>query len=138
MANLTATSFTDTAVTNGITYFYFVEAVNSTGSSSPSNQVSVTPTAGVVITPVPTNLNATAGNSEVTLSWTASAGATSYNLFRGTSAGGENTAAIAQNLTSTGAGVPPAKAASFGAALTATSDKGRQTQARPIWIFFSL
>jgi hypothetical protein len=101
MANLTATSFTDTAVTNGITYFYFVEAVNSTGSSSPSNQVSATPTAGVVIPPVPTNLNATAGNSEVTLSWTASAGATSYNLFRGTSAGGENTAAIAQNLTAT-------------------------------------
>jgi large repetitive protein len=101
MANLTATSFTDTAVTNGTTYFYFVEAVNSTGPSSPSNEVSATPTPGVVIPPAPTNLIAAAGNSEVTLSWNTSVGATSYNVFRGTSAGGENTAAIAQNLTST-------------------------------------
>ena len=100
-ANLTATSFADTTVINATTYFYFVRAVNTVGSSNPSNEVSATPTAGVVIPATPTNLNATAGNSEVTLSWNTSVGATSYNVFRGTSAGGENTAAIAQNLVST-------------------------------------
>jgi large repetitive protein len=101
VSNLAATSFTDTTVTNGTKYFYFIEAVNSTGSSSPSNEASATPTTGVVIPPVPTNLTATAGNSEVTLNWNTTVGATSYNVFRGTTAGGENTAAIAQNLTAT-------------------------------------
>jgi subtilase family serine protease len=37
----------------------------------------------------PTGLKATAGNAQVALSWNASAGATSYRVYRGTSAGGE-------------------------------------------------
>jgi large repetitive protein len=98
--NLSGTSFTDTSVTNGTTYFYFVEAVNSTSSSNPSKEVSATPTPAVVIPAAPTGLTAATGNSQLTLTWTASTGATSYSVFRGTSAGGESIAAIAQNLTS--------------------------------------
>ncbi len=41
--NVTTTSYTDTGLTNGDTDTYYVEAVNSVGSSSPSNSVSVTP-----------------------------------------------------------------------------------------------
>lgn len=37
----------------------------------------------------PTNLKATAGNAQVGLTWTGSAGATSYSLYRGTASGGE-------------------------------------------------
>jgi len=37
----------------------------------------------------PTNLKATAGNAQVFLTWTASAGAASYNLYRGTASGAE-------------------------------------------------
>ncbi|HEX9079684.1 MAG TPA: protease pro-enzyme activation domain-containing protein, partial [Desulfuromonadaceae bacterium] len=37
----------------------------------------------------PTGLTATAGNGTVTLNWTASAGATSYKVYRGTTPGGE-------------------------------------------------
>ena len=37
----------------------------------------------------PTNLKATAGNAQVALTWTGSAGATSYTLYRGTASGGE-------------------------------------------------
>jgi hypothetical protein len=37
----------------------------------------------------PTGLLATAGNAQVALSWTASSGASSYNLYRSTSSGGE-------------------------------------------------
>jgi hypothetical protein len=37
----------------------------------------------------PTGLTATAGNAQVNLSWNASSGATSYNLYRGTASGGE-------------------------------------------------
>jgi len=43
----------------------------------------------------PTGLTATAGNASVSLSWAGSTGATSYNVYRGTSAGGEGTTAIA-------------------------------------------
>ena len=37
----------------------------------------------------PTNLTATAGNAQIALSWTASTGAASYNLYRSTSTGTE-------------------------------------------------
>jgi hypothetical protein len=39
--------------------------------------------------PAPTGLAATAGNASVALAWTASPGATSYNIYRGTTSGGE-------------------------------------------------
>ena len=42
-----------------------------------------------VVPAAPTNLAATAGNGQVTLTWTAAGGATNYNLYRGTSGGGE-------------------------------------------------
>lgn len=47
----------------------------------------------------PTNLMATAGNASVSLTWTGSTGATSYNVYRGTSSGGENTTPIATFVT---------------------------------------
>jgi len=49
----------------------------------------------------PTGLVATAGNTQVALSWTASSGATTYNVYRGTSAGGESTTAIATGIGTT-------------------------------------
>ena len=39
----------------------------------------------------PTNLAATAGNQQASLTWTASSGATSYNVKRGTASGGPYT-----------------------------------------------
>ena len=42
---VTSTSYTDTSVTNGTTYYYEVEAVNTYGTSSPSIEASATPTA---------------------------------------------------------------------------------------------
>jgi fibronectin type 3 domain-containing protein len=55
----------------------------------------------VSVPPAPTGLSASAGNSQVSLSWTASSGATSYNVYRGTSAGGEGTTSIATGITGT-------------------------------------
>jgi fibronectin type 3 domain-containing protein len=40
---VSATSYTDTNVTSGQTYFYIVEAVDSSGKSTASNEVQVTP-----------------------------------------------------------------------------------------------
>src|SRR5579862_5893482 len=49
----------------------------------------------------PTGLTTTAGNSQIRLSWTASTGATSYNIYRGTSSGGEGGAPWQTGLPST-------------------------------------
>src|SRR6202043_549338 len=85
----TTTTFTDTGLTNGKTYFYNVAANNSVGVSPDSNEVSVIPAATGTAPPTPTGLVATAGNGSVGLTWTASPGATSYSLYRGTASGGE-------------------------------------------------
>ena len=45
--------------------------------------------------PTPAGLAATAGNASVALSWNASSGATSYNVYRGTTSGGEGTTPVA-------------------------------------------
>src|SRR5205823_6539638 len=67
--------------TNFTTYYYFVRAVNSSGVSGNSNEVTAQPTA---VPAAPTNLRATSGPStgQISLSWTASTGATSYKVKR--------------------------------------------------------
>jgi fibronectin type 3 domain-containing protein len=91
LAAPTATGYTDSAVTNGTTYYYVVSAVNSSGESANSAQVSATPSAPSVTPPTPTGLTATAGNAEVTLAWSVSTGATGYNVKRATTSGGPYT-----------------------------------------------
>ena len=57
-------------------------------------------TAGTVSAPpAPTGLTATPGNGQVALTWNAASGAASYNLYRGTSSGGETL--VASGLTAT-------------------------------------
>ncbi|WP_460629707.1 fibronectin type III domain-containing protein, partial [Intrasporangium mesophilum] len=46
-SGVSATSFTDTVLTNGTAYFYTVAAVNAVGVSPPSNEVSATPQVAV-------------------------------------------------------------------------------------------
>src|SRR5277367_4723848 len=77
-----AATFTDTSLTNGTKYFYVVSASNSAGASPNSAEVSATPTLPAPIAPA--GLAATAGNAQVTLTWSASTGATSYHVKRST------------------------------------------------------
>jgi fibronectin type 3 domain-containing protein/O-glycosyl hydrolase len=96
---VTGTTFTDTAATNGTTYYYVVTAVNAGGESAKSSEVSAKP--AVPIASAPTGLTATAGNGQVALSWTASSGATSYNIYRSTKSGGEGSTPYQTGVTGT-------------------------------------
>ena len=98
-ATSTTVSYTDTAATNGTTYYYTVAAVNASGTSAQSTQASATP--NPTAPAAPTALTATGGNAQVALSWTASTGATSYNVYRGTTSGGESTTAMVSGVTTT-------------------------------------
>jgi fibronectin type 3 domain-containing protein len=87
IATPTATSYLDTALVNGTTYYYVVAASNGSCWSANSAVVSATP----VCTPpsVPGTLTATAGDSQITLSWGVSTPApASYTLERKTGATG--------------------------------------------------
>jgi fibronectin type 3 domain-containing protein len=89
IASPTSTTFTNTGLVNGTTYYYVVSAVNGGGESGNSPQASATPQPPPP--PAPTGLAATPGNAQVALSWTASAGATRYNVKRAAASGGPYT-----------------------------------------------
>ena len=99
------TTYTDSGVSNGTTYFYEVAAVNAAGTSSLSTEASATPAAILSVPGAPTNLVATPGYGQVALSWTAppngGATITGYTIYRGASPGSETSlVTIAGNLTS--------------------------------------
>lgn len=99
--NGSTTTFTDTGLTSGKTYYYNVAANNSVGISPDTNEVSVVAGSGGTVTPpaAPTGLAANAGNGSVSLTWNASSGATSYSIYRGTTAGSEGNTPIATSGT---------------------------------------
>ncbi len=88
IANPASAGYTDTGLTNGTKYYYVVSAVNASGESANSTEVNASPTGGVQIPPTPTGLTATAGNAQVALAWSASAGATGYHVKRSAATGG--------------------------------------------------
>jgi fibronectin type 3 domain-containing protein len=64
-----------------------------------SNGATITVTAPQSAPAAPTQLSATAGNAQVALSWNASSGAASYNVYRGTAPGAEGTTAVMAGIT---------------------------------------
>jgi DNA/RNA endonuclease G (NUC1)/fibronectin type 3 domain-containing protein len=83
-AGLVTNSYDDTSAVNGTTYYYVVTATNAAGTSGNSNEASATPGPPP---PVPTGLTLSVGDAKVYLVWNPAAGATSYNVKRGTSTG---------------------------------------------------
>lgn len=85
-----ATSYTDSnpALTNGTQYFYKVMAFVPGGESLSSVEINCTPK---VPPAAPTGLTATAGTSQITLSWATTSGATAYRIKRATVSGGTYT-----------------------------------------------
>jgi fibronectin type 3 domain-containing protein len=77
--------YVQTGLSAGTTYYFIVTAMNSGGESAASTEASAaTPVAPPPPPPVPaapTGVSATGGTKQVTISWPAVTGATSYNLY---------------------------------------------------------
>jgi CSLREA domain-containing protein len=99
------TSYTDTSVTNGTTYFYTVAAVNSVGTGAQSNELSATPGAASSAPGAPSLTSASGSSGSVSLQWSVPASdggsaITGYNVYRATSSGNETLLASVGNQTS--------------------------------------
>lgn len=90
-----STSCTDTGLSAGATYYYEIVSVNQYGQSAPSSAVS-----GLTLPAAPSNAVATAGDTEVLLSWSAAASATSYTIARSLTSGGSPVATFTVTNTS--------------------------------------
>lgn len=77
--------YTLTGLTNGTTYYLVVTAADAGGESASSTQTSVLPQ--VPVAGAPTGVSAAAGNAQATVTWTAVAGTSSYNLYYSTTTG---------------------------------------------------
>ncbi|HSM14792.1 MAG TPA: fibronectin type III domain-containing protein, partial [Thermoanaerobaculia bacterium] len=91
--DVSGASYNDGAVANGLTYYYQVVAQpsgNEAAASAPSVCRSVTPSGGGCTPPAaPTGVSASAtSQTAITVSWSASSGATSYKIYRSTTSGG--------------------------------------------------
>jgi len=85
---VSGTSTMITGLTANTTYSFTVSAANSAGSSAQSAAVSATTGSTTQVPPVPTGLAVSGATcNSVSLSWNASAGATSYRVYRGTTLG---------------------------------------------------
>lgn len=72
------TTYTFTGLTNGTTYYFLVSATNSSGESTVTGPISAKP-----VSPVqpPSGITLTPGDGQVTVSWTAFPGASTYNIY---------------------------------------------------------
>jgi autotransporter-associated beta strand protein len=89
------TSYSDTGLSAGAEWYYMVRATSSSGTSGNSTVATATTLAAA-----PASLTATAGNGQVALSWSASGGATGYNVKRST-VSGSNYVTIVNNTAAT-------------------------------------
>ena len=96
IANLLTTSYTNTGLANGTTYYYVVSAISGGGETDNSIQASAIPQAPL---PSPGNLAATPADAQVFLGWDTVTGASSYHLKRSFTTGGPYT--VIANLVST-------------------------------------
>lgn len=94
---LTALTYTDGSVKAGVKYYYKVAGVNTTGVGGMSNEANA---AALIAAPLaPAELTAEPGDKQIKLTWKAGDGAATYNVYRGTAAGGQAAAPVATGIT---------------------------------------
>ena len=80
--------YAQTGLAASTTYYYIVTAVNTAGQSVASAQFTAATDAPIVTTPTaPASVTATGGANQVSISWSAVSGATSYNIYYATTTG---------------------------------------------------
>ncbi len=97
-----ASSYNDTAVTDGVLYYYKVTAVNSAGESIQSNEVSATPvstngsdsTSGIVLNNVWSTSGTTSASNQITISNFNAESANNQLLLVGISANNNNVTSV--------------------------------------------
>jgi hypothetical protein len=128
--NAVVEQFTETVPSNGIFTIQFVavkdnaqvngiEILSSSGGPPPPP-------------PPPTGLVATAGNGSVALTWTASAGATSYSVYRGTASGGEGTTPVATTTSNSFTDTGLANGTTYYYKVTASNSTGTSAQSSEV------
>jgi fibronectin type 3 domain-containing protein len=90
-----STTFNDTNLTPGVVYEYHVQAYNVAGYGDFTGAPVQT------LTLAPTGVTAMPGGDQITLNWTAPSGAASYNIYRGTTPGGQSATPIATGIATT-------------------------------------
>lgn len=95
VTSVSSLTYTDSSQADNTTYYYVVAATNSGGNSANSAEASATTAPAP-----PTGFAATSGSTQVALSWTASAAATSYRILRGSATGGPYTTVGTSSSTS--------------------------------------
>lgn len=92
-SGVTSTSYTDTTVVNGNTYYYVVSAVDANGDGTTTGYSPQATAVPANVPAPPGSFTATPENTSVLLNWNASAGspaAASYNISRSLASGGES------------------------------------------------
>lgn len=80
--------YVQTGLAAGTAYYYVVTAVNASGESPASTQVSASTNSPVPVVPAaPASVTAVGGANQMTISWSAVSGATSYNIYYATASG---------------------------------------------------
>jgi uncharacterized protein (DUF1800 family)/fibronectin type 3 domain-containing protein len=92
VAIATGTTYTNSGLTNGTTYSYRLAAHNDGGSGPQSSEVNAVPLTS------PRGLKTDAGDREAIVSWHASAGATTYTVYRSLSAADSTFVVLAANV----------------------------------------
>jgi hypothetical protein len=133
LTGVTGTTAKITSLANGQAYFFRVAAVDGGGTSGYSAEATTT-----VLPSTPGALVATAGDHSVTLTWTASMGASSYSVYQGTVAGGETASAVKSGIagmSTTISGLTDGQAYYFAVAAVnagGNSAKSNETNAMPM------
>jgi outer membrane protein assembly factor BamB/fibronectin type 3 domain-containing protein len=100
-SGVSSTSTTITGLTNAKKYFFVVKALTGSTLSAASNEASATPE----LPAGPTSLTVSEGDTQLTLTWKAVSGASSYSVYMGKSSGGESGTAVLSGVAGTTATV---------------------------------